>query len=63
MGFVLDDKIIMPDLYFIREQSEIDKDLPNTDQKSYATQIDSSKPDDVNFLKFINLKIFFLVSN
>lgn len=47
MGFVLEDKVIMPDLYFYRDPQEQDKDeTPETDdnKEQYQTQLES-KPE------------------
>jgi len=50
MGFVLDDKVIMPDLYFYRDPLEQEKEEQvetHDDQKdAWTAQIESSKPED-----------------
>lgn len=53
-GFVLKDKIIMPDLYFLCDSQNQEKkdELKAVDdcKKPLSAQIDNSKPNNVNFL-------------
>lgn len=52
MGFVLDDKVIMPDLYFYRDpeqEKEIQLETADDRKDPWTTQIDSTKVEDVSF--------------
>lgn len=52
MGFVLDDKEIMPDLYFYRDPQEQEKeeqvDIHEDRKDAWTAQLDGVKQDDVS---------------